>query len=137
MRARLGRRRTSGVCGERSKTGLAIPHAQDWNHHRKHAAGTQGEEVARWVHSLAAKRTDATYELVDLLDFKLPLLDEPLPPMRGQYAHEHTKNWSAKTASFDGFVFVTPCKTSRDRTADRPPAPGRGRRALHRDVPFS
>ncbi len=70
--------------------------------------GRRAEEVARWVHSLAAKRTDATYELVDLLDFKLPLLDEPMPPMRGQYTHEHTKNWSAKIASFDGFVFVTP-----------------------------
>src|SRR5437867_11168109 len=26
----------------------------------------------------------------------------------GQYAHQHTKTWSAKIASFDGYVFVTP-----------------------------
>lgn len=26
----------------------------------------------------------------------------------GQYQHEHTKQWAAKIASFDGFVFVTP-----------------------------
>jgi NAD(P)H-dependent FMN reductase len=26
----------------------------------------------------------------------------------GQYANQHTKDWAAKVASFDGFVFVTP-----------------------------
>ena len=26
----------------------------------------------------------------------------------GQYAHDHTKEWSRKIASFDGFVIVTP-----------------------------
>src|SRR5438093_1566235 len=26
----------------------------------------------------------------------------------GQYAHQHTKTWSAKIASFDAYVFVTP-----------------------------
>ncbi|MGH8863285.1 MAG: NAD(P)H-dependent oxidoreductase [Burkholderiales bacterium] len=26
----------------------------------------------------------------------------------GQYSHEHTKTWSAKIASFDAYVFVTP-----------------------------
>jgi NAD(P)H-dependent FMN reductase len=68
----------------------------------------KGEAVARWVHELAAARTDATYELVDIRDLNLPLLDEPLPPSRGQYSHEHTRKWAAIVASFDGFVFVTP-----------------------------
>src|SRR5919106_240032 len=35
-------------------------------------------------------------------------LDEPLSPRMGQYTHQHTKVWSAKIASFDGYVFVTP-----------------------------
>ena len=26
----------------------------------------------------------------------------------GQYTHQHTKDWSAKIASFDAYVFVTP-----------------------------
>ena len=30
------------------------------------------------------KRTDAEFELVDIKDFNLPLLDEPMPPMMGQ-----------------------------------------------------
>ena len=38
----------------------------------------------------------------------LPLLDEPMPPMMGRYTHDHTKAWSAKVASFNGYVFVTP-----------------------------
>jgi NAD(P)H-dependent FMN reductase len=70
--------------------------------------GRRGEEVARWVLEQAAKRDDATYELVDVKDANLPLLDEPVPPSRGQYSQPHTKAWSARIAAFDGFVFVTP-----------------------------
>ncbi|MBA2412474.1 MAG: NAD(P)H-dependent oxidoreductase [Burkholderiaceae bacterium] len=70
--------------------------------------GRIGEAVARWVHGIAARRSDADYELVDIKSYNLPLLDEPVPPSRGQYSHEHTKVWSAKIDSFDAFVFVTP-----------------------------
>ena len=70
--------------------------------------GRKAEAVARWVHDIAKQRKDVTFELVDLLDYHLPLLDEPIPPGMGQYAQEHTKVWSAKIASFDAFVFVTP-----------------------------
>lgn len=64
--------------------------------------------VARWAFDLASKRRDAKFELVDIADYHLPLLDEPLPPVFGRYSHEHTKRWAAKIASFDGYVFVTP-----------------------------
>ena len=67
-----------------------------------------GEQVARWVYDIAAGRTDAEFELVDLRDYPMPHLDEPLPPSLGQYQNEHTKQWADKIASFDGFVFVTP-----------------------------
>lgn len=70
--------------------------------------GRNGLAVAQWVHGIAAKRTSATYELVDLLDYNLPLLDEPVPPVMGPPTKEHTKRWAAKIATFDGFVFVTP-----------------------------
>lgn len=70
--------------------------------------GRNGEAVARWVHEHASRRSDATYELVDLVDFDLPLLDEPVPPAMGQYSKPHTQAWAAKIASLDGFVFVTP-----------------------------
>src|SRR5205807_1593732 len=67
-----------------------------------------GEQVAHWVLEIASRRHDADFELVDLRDYPLPHLDEPLPPSFGQYANEHTKQWAAKIASFDGFVIVTP-----------------------------
>ena len=70
--------------------------------------GRNGEAVAKWTYEIASKRTDAEYELVDIAQFDLPLLDEPVPPSFGQYSKEHTKRWAAKIASFDGFVFVTP-----------------------------
>ncbi|MFD0713280.1 NADPH-dependent FMN reductase [Paenibacillus sp. GCM10027626] len=70
--------------------------------------GRNGEAVARWVYELAQKRTDAEFELVDIADFNLPLLDEPVPPSMGQYSKEHTKRWSQKIATFDSYIFVTP-----------------------------
>lgn len=70
--------------------------------------GRNGEAVAKWTHEIAAKRSDAEYELVDIAEYDLPLLDEPVPPSMGKYSKEHTKKWAAKIASFDGFVFVTP-----------------------------
>ena len=70
--------------------------------------GRLGEAVAKWVHDIAARRNDAAYELVDIKDYNLPLLDEPVPPSRGQYSKAHTKAWAAKIESFDAFVFVTP-----------------------------
>ena len=70
--------------------------------------GRVGEAVSRWVHKIAQQRSDAEFELVDLKDFNLPLLDEPMPPSLGQYSKPHTKAWSAKIDSFDAYVFVTP-----------------------------
>jgi NAD(P)H-dependent FMN reductase len=67
-----------------------------------------GEQVAKWVYDIASRRDDAEFELVDLRDYPLPHLDEPLPPSMGQYQNEHTKQWADKIASFDGFVIVTP-----------------------------
>jgi NAD(P)H-dependent FMN reductase len=67
-----------------------------------------GEQVAKWVLEHASRRDDAQFELVDLRDYPLPHLDEPLPPSVGQYHNDHTKEWATKIASFDGFVIVTP-----------------------------
>jgi len=67
-----------------------------------------GEAVAKWVYELARNRGDAEFQLVDLKDFDLPLLDEPVSAIMGQYTKPHTKKWSETIASFDGYVFVTP-----------------------------
>jgi NAD(P)H-dependent FMN reductase len=70
--------------------------------------GRRGEQVAQWVLEVASKRDDADFELIDLVDYPLPHLDEPLPPSMGQYQNAHTQEWAATIARFDGFVFVTP-----------------------------
>jgi NAD(P)H-dependent FMN reductase len=70
--------------------------------------GRKAEAVARWVYEIAKKRSDAEFELVDIKDFNLPLLDEAMPPSMSRYSQPHTKVWAAKAASFDAFVFVTP-----------------------------
>jgi NAD(P)H-dependent FMN reductase len=70
--------------------------------------GRHADVVANWVLENAKKRTDAQFEVVDIADFKLPLLDEPVPPSMGQYSKPHTKAWAQKVASFDAYVFVTP-----------------------------
>jgi len=67
-----------------------------------------GEAVAKWTYELSKKRVDAEYELIDLKDYDLPLLDEPMPPAMGQYVQPHTIKWAEKIASFDAYVFVTP-----------------------------
>lgn len=67
-----------------------------------------GEAVARWVLQQANKRKDATFELIDLRQMKLPLLNEPIPPSQGRYTHTHTKRWSKIIADFDAYVLVTP-----------------------------
>ncbi|MGK5440269.1 NADPH-dependent FMN reductase [Micromonospora sp. URMC 105] len=70
--------------------------------------GRNGAAVGQWVHEVAAQRSDAEFEIVDLIDYKLPHLDEIYPPSMGQYQQPHTLAWASKIASFDGFVMVTP-----------------------------
>jgi len=70
--------------------------------------GRNGKAVADWALEMARQRNDAQYELVDLLDFNLPILDEPYPAAMGQYTKPHTQAWAKAIGSYDGFVFVTP-----------------------------
>lgn len=64
-------------------------------------------DVADWVLAHASRRGDADYELVDIADYKFPVLDEALPAGYGQYAGEHTRAFAERIAGFDGFIFVT------------------------------
>jgi NAD(P)H-dependent FMN reductase len=53
-------------------------------------------------------KEQATFELVDLKEVNLPLLDEPQPPAMGNYQNDHTKKWAETVESTDAFVMVTP-----------------------------
>lgn len=68
--------------------------------------GRQSLNVARWVESLANKRGDATYEVLDIADFDLPLWDETVPPSMGPAQKPHSQAWSKAIAGYDGYVFV-------------------------------
>ncbi|MEV8146664.1 NAD(P)H-dependent oxidoreductase [Arthrobacter sp. NPDC080073] len=69
--------------------------------------GRRSRQVADWVFSRATTRGGADFEILDLAEHELPLLDEPLPPSLGNYKHEHTKAWAQTISRFDGFIFVT------------------------------
>ena len=70
--------------------------------------GRKAAAVAKWVHDILKSRKDAEFEIVDIEDYKLPLLEEPVPPILQQYSNPHTKTWSEKIASLDAYIFVTP-----------------------------
>lgn len=70
--------------------------------------GRVNEQAAKWIHELASQREDLNVDYVDIADYKLPLLDEPMPPMMHQYSKDHTNEWAEKISKADGFIFVTP-----------------------------
>jgi NAD(P)H-dependent FMN reductase len=65
-------------------------------------------QPANWIYELSQKRTDIEFELLDLKEINLPLLDESIPPSQHQYSKEHTKKWAKIIGEADGFIFVTP-----------------------------
>lgn len=67
-----------------------------------------GKQVADWFMGIASEQEEVAYELVDLKTVDLPFLNEPKPPLAGNYQHETTKKWAEVVADADGFVFVTP-----------------------------
>jgi NAD(P)H-dependent FMN reductase len=70
--------------------------------------GRIGDQVGRWVADHAAKTTDFEIRIADLIDFNLPLFDEPGHPRMGSYTKEHTKAWSKAVDAADAFIIVTP-----------------------------
>ncbi|WP_150461998.1 NADPH-dependent FMN reductase [Nesterenkonia ebinurensis] len=70
--------------------------------------GRKSLAIAQWVQQHAQQRTDADFDIVDIAEFKLPLLDEAIPSSAGQYEHTHTQNWAAAIDSYDGYIFVAP-----------------------------
>jgi NAD(P)H-dependent FMN reductase len=71
--------------------------------------GRVGLPIGQWVEAEATAHAGFTeVELVDLAEVNLPFMDEPNHPRLAQYTHQHTRDWSAKVAEADAFVFVTP-----------------------------
>ena len=62
--------------------------------------GRLSPQVGNWVKELADKRRDANYTIIDIADYKLPLLGESGVDASGAAA------WSEAVAAQDGFVFI-------------------------------
>jgi NAD(P)H-dependent FMN reductase len=62
--------------------------------------GRVSPQVAAWVKEIADKRGDANYTIIDIADYKLPLLGEAGGDVSG------VKGWSESVAAQDGFVFI-------------------------------
>lgn len=70
--------------------------------------GRVGPSVAAWIHQRAVAHGAFDVELIDLAEVNLPMFDEPKHPRSRDYAHEHTKAWSATVDRADAFIFVLP-----------------------------
>jgi len=68
--------------------------------------GRQSRVVADWVKSVADERGDATYEILDIADYNLPVWDEPVSPGYAPGQQEHSIRWSKAVEQYDGYIFV-------------------------------
>jgi len=62
--------------------------------------GRLSPQVGNWVKQLADQRGDANYTILDIADYKLPLLGEKDADASG------AADWSKDVAAQDGFVFI-------------------------------
>ena len=70
--------------------------------------GRVGPVIADWFAAFAREHGGFEPMLVDLMDFKLPIYNEPNHPRFRQYVHDHTEAWSTSVEEADAYVFVTP-----------------------------
>ena len=60
-----------------------------------------------WLADIAARRTDAEFEIVDLRDYPMPHFEEKLPLVYAPVQNPVAQRWASKMASFDGYIFIT------------------------------
>jgi NAD(P)H-dependent FMN reductase len=70
--------------------------------------GRQTDKLAKWTAAELTKHAEV--ETLDLRDFPMPFMDEPISPRYNpeRSPDAQTKKWLDKVAEFDGYVFVTP-----------------------------
>ena len=66
-----------------------------------------GPQIAAEVVKIMEQNPRLNVQVTDLKELNLPFLDEPEMPSRGNYVHEHTKNWSGLIKASDAVVIVT------------------------------
>lgn len=71
--------------------------------------GRKSDKVGNWFLKIAKSipNTDLSFEVLDLKEWQLPLLDSAMPPMTGKYPEGKIEEWAKAIDEADGFVFVT------------------------------
>ncbi|MFB9775013.1 NADPH-dependent FMN reductase [Brevibacterium otitidis] len=69
--------------------------------------GALNPQVVDWISQQLTNR-GVEFEVVNFMDFGLPLLDEEIPSGAHNYQNAHTKKWAAAIAPFDAYIVVTP-----------------------------
>ena len=69
--------------------------------------GRFADKPATWLMSIATRRTDLAFELIDLRDYPLPMFDWPASPARKPIDLPEALRWRQKIGEMDGYVFIT------------------------------
>lgn len=72
--------------------------------------GRQTVKQAQWVLNTAQQDEDIEAEIVDLKDFPMPFMEEPVSPRYNpnRVIDPAVKPWLSKLEEFDAYIFVTP-----------------------------
>ncbi|MGH7142110.1 MAG: NADPH-dependent FMN reductase [Candidatus Saccharimonadales bacterium] len=68
------------------------------------------DRVAKWVANEAKNLADTEVEIIDLVDYPLPFLDEPISPQANPERQPNAvaKKWLDKISQADAFALITP-----------------------------
>jgi NAD(P)H-dependent FMN reductase len=68
------------------------------------------EKPTKWIHDLAAARSELAVELLDLREYELPFFEEPFPPgfAKDNYSNPAIIRWRDKVREGDGYIICTP-----------------------------
>lgn len=64
------------------------------------------EKPVEWIAKIAKQRGDVDIEILDLLDYPMPLFAEAKSPVWGPSENEVARKWQAKLDALDGFIFT-------------------------------
>ena len=68
----------------------------------------RSSQVAAWLKVQLQKSQRVEFDVLELADVDLPMMDEPAIPFIGVYEHAKTREWSKLIGQYDGFVLVFP-----------------------------
>lgn len=67
-----------------------------------------GKQITTLFLNTITIKHNLNFEIIDLMEWNLPMFNEPGIPAKDKYVNEKTKEWSKKINSKQGYIFVTP-----------------------------